>query len=159
MKTVIIIVTTVSTFIVATCFILGQNSKSGNALGLFNGKLQKCPDTPNCVCSEQFNDPEHYIPALALPKRDSKTFWIILKKIIIELNGEIKNENDTYISATFSSTLFGFVDDVEIRMDSDQKTIQLRSASRVGHSDFGVNKKRITLIKKMFMERTSMNYK
>ena len=154
MKTVIITVATVIIFIVAVFFILGQNSKSGSALGLFNGKLQKCPDTPNCVCSEQYNDPEHYIPPLVLSKRDSNTSWTILKKIIRELDGEIQNESDTYISATFSSTLFGFVDDVEIRMDSDQKTIQLRSASRVGHSDFGVNKKRITLIKKMFMERS-----
>ena len=114
------------------------------------------PDKPNCVCSEQNDDTEHYIPPLTLSNRTASSTLKVFKEIIIELKGEIKAANETYLSATFSSFLFGFVDDLEIRIDSKQNVIHFRSASRVGHSDLGANKKRIELLKKLFIEKTQM---
>jgi uncharacterized protein (DUF1499 family) len=57
---------------------------------------------------------------------------------------------DNYIHAEFHSRLFGFVDDVEFSFDDDQKTIHLRSASRTGYYDFGVNRKRMERIRAKF---------
>jgi uncharacterized protein (DUF1499 family) len=48
-----------------------------------------------------------------------------------------------------------FVDDLEIRIDSTQKVIHIRSASRVGYSDMGVNRKRTELLKKLFNNEVS----
>ena len=59
---------------------------------------------------------------------------------------------EDYIAASFSSSLFGFVDDLEIRIDSGSRVIHLRSASRVGTSDLGANSRRIHMIKKSFVE-------
>jgi uncharacterized protein (DUF1499 family) len=56
---------------------------------------------------------------------------------------------DDYIHAEFTSAFFRFVDDVEFYFDSDAKTIHMRSASRIGYSDFGVNRKRLDDIKLM----------
>jgi uncharacterized protein (DUF1499 family) len=66
------------------------------------------------------------------------------------MGGSIQAENENYLAATFSSTIFGFVDDLELRIDPVQKVIHIRSASRVGYSDAGVNRKRIALLRKTY---------
>ena len=155
MKTVLIIISIVVIFVVGSLMVLGNNSQSGVAEGLLNGKLQACPDTPNCLSSEHDDDAEHFIPPLDISDHSSSDALMILKEIIMALKGEIQADNGLYISATFSSALFGFVDDLEIRVDPKQNVIHIRSASRVGRSDFGANKKRIELIKKLYAERTA----
>lgn len=153
MKIALIIITILIMFVVISLIVLGKTSKSGNAAGLFDGKLQKCPDKPNCVCSEQNDDVDHFISPLPISDSYESDSLTVLKDIIGELKGEIQTHNETYISATFSSPLFGFVDDVEMRVDSKQNVIHMRSASRVGHGDLGANRKRVELIKKLFSER------
>ena len=73
------------------------------------------------------------------------------------MGGTIREESDTYLAATFSSAMFGFVDDLEIRVDSSQKVIHIRSASRVGYSDAGVNKKRAEQLKALYKRKVSGN--
>jgi len=63
------------------------------------------------------------------------------------MGGSIQAENDNYLAATFTPSIFRFVDDLEIRFDADRKMIHMRSASRVGYSDRGINKKRIERVK------------
>jgi uncharacterized protein (DUF1499 family) len=70
-----------------------------------------------------------------------------VKHSVLELGGYIKNEQANYLASTFASTLFGFIDDVEIRIDAKQGLVHLRSASRVGYSDLGVNRKRVVALK------------
>jgi len=70
--------------------------------------------------------------------------------IIGEMGGSVQLEKADYLAATFTSSLFRFVDDLELRIDTVQKTIHLRSASRVGHSDLGVNRKRVERLKNAF---------
>lgn len=60
----------------------------------------------------------------------------------------MQEEQPLYFAATFSSAFFGFVDDVEVRIDPQQALIHLRSASRIGYSDFGANRKRLDQLKK-----------
>jgi uncharacterized protein (DUF1499 family) len=55
-----------------------------------------------------------------------------------------------FIQAEFVSAIFGFVDDVEFYFDYDQKLIHLKSASRIGFSDFGTNRRRIETIRKQY---------
>ena len=66
------------------------------------------------------------------------------------MGGSIEDESKDYFASTFSSGIFGFVDDFEIRIDPVKKIIHIRSASRVGHGDMGVNKKRIELLKQLY---------
>ena len=68
-----------------------------------------------------------------------------VKAAITSTGGIITREQPYYISATYTSSIFRFVDDVEIR-DSQDGLIHIRSASRVGYSDRGVNKKRVEAI-------------
>jgi uncharacterized protein (DUF1499 family) len=59
---------------------------------------------------------------------------------------------EDYVHAEFRSRLFGFVDDVEFFFDEDHKTIHLRSASRAGYYDFGMNRRRIERIRAQFSD-------
>jgi uncharacterized protein (DUF1499 family) len=60
------------------------------------------------------------------------------------------NEESGYIHAECTSWLFRFTDDVEFALDDAQKIIQVRSASRVGYSDLGANRKRVETIRRLF---------
>lgn len=120
-------------------FALAQQSKSGAAPGLANGALSPCPSSPNCVSSEAGTPESHAVPALPL------SAWAALPGVIEAEGGDIVATDDAYIAATFRTSLFGFVDDVEFRLGED--AVHVRSASRVGHSDMGANAKRVEALR------------
>lgn len=118
-------------------------------LGVNQGKLLACPDTPNCVCSQaDASDKEHFIDAIATTKAPADAI-ATLKSIIEGMERSTINETtDNYLYAEFSSKLMGFVDDIEFYVDSG--LIQVRSAARLGKSDLGVNRKRVETIREKF---------
>ena len=112
-----------------------------NNLGVNNGKLTPCPGTPNCVNS-QSNDTQSKINPLP-PVSISE-----LKKIVDSMERTtIVESSDNYLYAEFKSKLMGYVDDVEFYLDDQKNVIHVRSASRLGKSDLGVNRKRIEEIR------------
>jgi len=141
MKILFICIAGIALLILAAGFVLGVKSKQSPPLGLVAGHLRPCPTSPNCVSSEAAeNDAEHYIKPL--PIRDGKS-WATMVAAIENLGGHIVVNDDQYLHATFTSALFRYVDDVEARLDVSERVIHLRSASRVGHSDLGVNRRRL----------------
>lgn len=138
---------------VVALFLLGIRSNSGAAPGLVEGRLQRCPDTPNCVSSEFVADAEHSIEPLVYSADQAAQVLPRLKTIIAEMGGNIHEEKTDYLAATFTSSIFRFVDDLEIRIDAGQNRVHLRSASRVGRSDLGANRKRVERLKSSFLAR------
>ncbi len=153
MKITFIIIFLVIIAFIILFFILGKISKSGKAPGLVEGRLSKCPNTPNCVCSDHKSGVNHYMNPIMIPQNPTIDILSLLIATIQEMNGTIQAESDNYLTATFTSAVFGFVDDLEIRIDSAQHVIHLRSASRVGYSDTGVNKKRIKMLRELFYKK------
>jgi len=153
MKTTLIILLILFSSFIIYFFILGHHSKSKHSPGLIDGHLLKCPNTPNCFNTEIKDHTGHYISPIKVAAKTSNSLSI-LKDIVRNMGAIILVENENYFSATFSSSFFGFVDDLEIRMDTENSVIHIRSASRVGRSDMGVNKKRIILIKKSYKKKT-----
>lgn len=130
-------------------FALGFKSQSGQAPGLAQGALQQCPDSPNCVCSEYKNTTYHIEPiSVATEKFEYVTETA--RNIVTEMGGELKILEGDYLAFTFTSKIFRYVDDFEIRLDRDNNTLHLRSASRVGYSDMGVNRKRVEQFRSAF---------
>ncbi|MEM9271930.1 MAG: DUF1499 domain-containing protein [Cyanobacteria bacterium P01_F01_bin.143] len=112
-----------------------------NNLGVTEGKLAACPDSPNCV-SSQSEDPQSKIDPLPYISIGD------LKNIIVNMERTtIIEETDNYLYAEFKTKLMGYVDDVEFYLDSEANVVQVRSASRLGKSDLGVNRKRIEEIR------------
>jgi len=112
-----------------------------------NSILAPCPDKPNCVCSEYKEDIQHFIAPLTISSKKLPRAMEHIKISIKSLGGQIQTENNAYLAATFSSSFFGFIDDVEFRIDAENQLVHIRSAARSGHSDFGVNKKRVNNLK------------
>jgi len=128
-------------------FTLAYISKSKPAPGLISDLLSKCPPTPNCVCSEFKTDNLHYIDPTHYAENQSEVVFKKIKNTLQSMNGKIISANETYIAATFTSSIFGFVDDFEIRLDKERQIIHIRSASRVGRGDMNANNKRATEFK------------
>ena len=115
--------------------------KKPNNLGVKDGKLSACPGTPNCV-SSQSNDAQSQIEPLPMVSMAE------IKKVLQGMErATIVEETDKYLYAEFKSKLMGYVDDVEFYLDSDANVVQVRSASRLGKSDLGVNRKRVEEIR------------
>lgn len=118
-------------------------------IGIDNNALKPCPGSPNCV-SSMAEDPSHHVE----PFRYEGTAKDAKKKLISIIESTkrakvITSENN-YVHAEFTSLLFRFVDDVEFYFDDPTPVIHVRSESRVGYSDFGVNRKRIEKIRQAF---------
>ncbi|MCG6938543.1 MAG: DUF1499 domain-containing protein [Gammaproteobacteria bacterium] len=121
-------------------------------LGVNNNKLAPCPKTPNCV-SSQAHDEEHYIDPVKYAGTQQQAHDRLLRIIESEKRTKILTNQKNYIRVEFTSALFRFVDDVEFYFPNekpDEKIIHVRSASRVGSSDLGVNRKRIERIRSKF---------
>ncbi len=151
------LIATLAVVTVIALFVMGKVSETGQAPGIIDGRLTRCPDKPNCVCSEYRKDAEHFIERLELSEQPAESGTATVRAIITELGGVVKSERADYIAATFTSPLFGFVDDLEIRIDTHEALIHFRSASRVGHGDLGANRKRVELIRTRFQQSHTNN--
>jgi len=123
-------------------------SRPENADGK-TGDLAACPDRPNCVSSLS-DDKEHFIAPLTYEGPMAEASARLLSVLELMKGVKIVSRTDTSIHAEFTSTVSGFVDDVDFRFDAADRRIDLRSASRVGYTDFGVNRKRIEEIRRRF---------
>ena len=147
MKMAVFTVLFVLVLVVAWLFLLAFMSRSGVPLGLKEGRLAPCPDTPNCVCSEVPLSSSAFVEAVEISGYGAEEAWQIVKRVVVEEGGQLQVEDTSYLAATFASKLFGFVDDLELRLDAEHQVIHLRSASRVGHSDMGANRERVARLK------------
>jgi len=115
-------------------------------LGVKNGYLAPCRRTPNCVSSQADpSDREHYIAPLKASMEDVRKAVESLPRTRVVL------AHPNYLYAEFRSRLLGYVDDVEFFFDGS--AIQVRSASRLGRRDFGVNRARIEQLRRMLTQR------
>jgi uncharacterized protein (DUF1499 family) len=114
--------------------------------------LAPCPDSPNCVSSDA-TDPAHYTApfAIILPAREA---WPLIREAVNEIpRTEITSQTDTYLHAECRSAVFRFVDDLELELRPGDGIIAVRSASRKGYSDFGVNRRRVERLREVLLSR------
>lgn len=119
--------------------------------GIRQRRLAPCPSSPNCV-SSMSSDERHRIapipfagPASAAMDRLDGIVRSLPRASVVTATG-------TYLHVEFRSAVFRFVDDVEFLVDESAGLIQVRSASRVGFSDLGVNRRRIEAIRARWSE-------
>ena len=132
-------------------FLMGGLCFAQNAVPSAGGgsPLKACPKSPNCV-SSQAVDPEHTIGPLVYSDSRAEAYTR-LKKVLGEMKRtNIVAEKEDYLHAEATSLIFRFVDDVEFYFPATEKLIHVRSASRVGQSDLGVNRKRVEEIRSRF---------
>ncbi|MEO0539480.1 MAG: DUF1499 domain-containing protein [Cyanobacteria bacterium P01_A01_bin.105] len=111
-------------------------------IGLTEGHLQPCPQTPNCVVSQGADEAHSIMPLRYKTDRETarETLLAILQK---QSRTDVVQQTPDYIAVEFTSRLMGFVDDAEFYFPLDEAVIHVRSAARLGESDLGVNRRRI----------------
>ncbi|MGE0860463.1 MAG: DUF1499 domain-containing protein [Gammaproteobacteria bacterium] len=116
------------------------------ARGVVDGRLAPCDAAPHCVCSDgDPHDAAHYVQPIELPAGDDAQRWRALREVVAMQGGSVLRQDDAYLHASFESTLFGFVDDVEFRLEDSRFAV--RSSSRVGYSDLGANRQRVEALR------------
>ena len=115
-------------------------------LGVHEGKLTPCPSSPNCLVSQNA-DSDHSIAPISYQSDRNTARESLLKVLEVVPRTTIVESTEDYIRVESASRLLGFVDDVEFYLPKDEKTIEVRSASRLGESDLGVNRRRLEQIR------------
>jgi uncharacterized protein (DUF1499 family) len=115
--------------------------------------LAPCPASPNCV-SSLAADAAHHIAPIAFSGDPAQAMRRLRAVIEAMPRTRIVADSGTALRAEFTSRLFRFVDDVDCVVDAPAGVIQVRSASRVGYSDLGANRKRVEAIRAAFAGAT-----
>ena len=135
----------VGMLLLAACW-LGCGGRIPEGLGDDHGMLAPCPKKPNCVSSSA-SDEDHQIAALGI-EGSSEAAWAGLWTTLEDTpRVEIVTSSDYYIHAVYTSLVMGYRDDVEFLLLPSKKEIAVRSASRMGYGDMGVNRERIEEIR------------
>ena len=111
-------------------------------IGVSEDRLAPCPRSPNCVSSFEA-DEQHHIEPLRASLRE-------VEQVLIRLTeANIVSASENYLYAEFTSHIMKYVDDVEFLYDQKAGVTHVRSASRMGYSDLGINRKRIENIREL----------
>lgn len=130
-------------------FLLSLTASQPTNLGVTDGRLAPCPESPNCV-STQAEDHDHWIAPMTY-QGDTETVIETLESIVRQMpRTRVIEKSQNYLSAEFRSAFFQFTDDVEFFVEAESGRIHFRSASRVGRSDLGVNRERMEFIRNQF---------
>jgi uncharacterized protein (DUF1499 family) len=109
-------------------------------------KLPLCPNSPNCVSSQAI-DTGHYIAPFKISGKTEEA-WATLKQTLSKQSRTvIVDETEDTLHAEATSLVFRFVDDINAILDAEAGLIHIRSASRIGYGDFGVNRKRVEALR------------
>ena len=137
--------------VLAAALLSSCSGKKPESLGLAESRLRACPESPNCV-SIAATDEEHSIEAFSLIG-DAEEAWQAARRILAESpRTRIVTEGGNYLHAECTSRIFRFVDDLELQLRPDDGVIAVRSASRIGHSDLGVNRDRVESLRASLAE-------
>ncbi|MBN3873238.1 DUF1499 domain-containing protein [Nostoc sp. JL33] len=132
--------------LISSFILTGATWAASSGLGVDNGHLSSCPASNNCVVSQNADD-KHAIDPIPYHVDHNAAREILLKVLTVVPRTEIVEQTANYIHALSLSRIFKFVDDVEFYLPPNESVIHLRSASRVGESDLGVNRRRVEQIR------------
>lgn len=129
--------------IIVVAFYFNCSSVAG---GVIDSRLVSCPNRPNCVCSYD-HDSEHQIGPIDVSGIEDP-MQTLVELIKTFPRASIVSQKSNYIHVVFRSKVFRFTDDVEFYYAPKEGVVHVRSASRLGYRDFGVNRARIEEIRK-----------
>jgi len=136
----------------ASIFIISCSGKRPTNLGITDSRFTACPSSPNCVSSDA-HDSNHQIPPYRLIAPADEA-WQVTRDLVLKMpRTSIVKQEPGYLHAESSSALMGFVDDFELHLRPAKGIIAIRSASRLGYSDFGVNRNRVETLRSLLISR------
>lgn len=132
--------------------LLSCAGKRPSDLGVSSSGLAACPSSPNCVSSDA-QDSAHRVPPFQLGEAPASAWQAAREQVSRLPRTRIVNETADYLHAECRSAVFGFVDDLELHLRPGEGVIAVRSAARLGYSDFGVNRRRVELLRTRLLHK------
>lgn len=142
------VVAALSLLLVARFVHLSLTAEGPEHMSPSQGPLSPCPDKPNCVSSQATRESQRIDPLL-VEGDPANALALLVSAIENMARAEIVTAGDGYLHAEFKSAIFRFADDLEAVYDPELPGFHVRSASRVGHSDLGANRKRIEALRSL----------
>ncbi|HET8704960.1 MAG TPA: DUF1499 domain-containing protein [Pseudomonadales bacterium] len=140
----------IKTSVVAASVLLASCAGTPSFIGVRDGDLKPCPSSPNCVSTSEVNS--HGVPAFKLVMPPEQAINAIANELRKQSRVTIAVQEPRYLHAEYRSAVFRFVDDVEFYAQDDGN-LAVRSASRLGYSDFGVNRSRVEDLRELFRQK------
>lgn len=137
---------------VVAIMVAARNAESPVPLGVSDGKLAACPDSPNCV-STQATSELHSLAPLPYTIETDRVRSAALEVLQGQPRMTLLREEPTYLHALFRSPTMGFPDDFEIFIDEQARLIHFRAAARMGRGDMGVNRNRAEQVRRELEQR------
>jgi uncharacterized protein (DUF1499 family) len=136
--------------------VLGFWSRRPPELGLVDGHLRRCRSASNCVNTEDTADRRAEAP-FGFTGSPEAALDRLGRAIVSMPGARLCERAPAYLRAEFRSSFFGFVDDVEATVDPAAGVLHLRSASRVGRGDHGINRARVKELRRRYAAAQSSN--
>jgi uncharacterized protein (DUF1499 family) len=121
-------------------------STTTQANQLLAKQLPPCPNSPNCV-STQATDADHLLAPFKIIGNIEDAWTALKQALLSQSRTVITSDSGDTLHAQATSLVFRFVDDIDVVLDAGAKLIHIRSASRVGYGDFGVNRRRVEMLR------------
>ncbi|CAA0081982.1 Uncharacterised protein [BD1-7 clade bacterium] len=150
-RIIILVIIVLVILMVIGLFYVGHQSRQ-MATPSLAASLPECPPTPNCVSSLVGADDSHFIAPVTISDYTPADVIPAASSVIKEMGGQITESSENGLIVTFTSGLLGFVDDMQVRLDPTHQHLEVYSASRVGHSDLGVNRKRVERFRALLIQ-------
>jgi uncharacterized protein (DUF1499 family) len=120
----------------------------GGSLPASIGDFAPCPESPHCVSTKSSREEQGIQPFKYLISKETAKQGLL--EIVRKMPGaEVKINREYFVHSEFTSSVMGFVDDVEFYFE-EGGVINFRSSSRIGYYDFDTNRKRMEEIRKQF---------
>ncbi len=149
MKWLLLAVAVLAVGFVVVFAVLAVLSQRPPELGLRDGHLLPCRYRSNCVSTEDIVNPRPEAP-FAVRGDPEAALERLARIIAAQPRARVIARRPGYLRAEFRSRLFQFVDDLEARVDAGAGALQVRSGSRVGRGDHGVNRARVQALRRLF---------
>lgn len=114
------------------------------------GKFVDCPTSPNCVSSDSTSD-EHRVAAFPINPEATDVWQAVIAAVQAMPRTTVVTDQNNYLHAECRSALMGYVDDLQLQLRPEQGEIAVYSASRLGYSDLGVNRKRVNQLREQLL--------
>ena len=148
-------------FLPVLVLVAGQTGLLGGQrpeLGVLDGRLQPPSPTPNSVSSQTHLHPGHpqaayaAVEPLPLKAAGAAESLRVLTGVLQAMPGvTVVAQKDNYLRAQAQTRWLKFIDDLEFWIDPQHARIEVRSASRLGRKDFGVNRARLEAIRAAYL--------
>lgn len=149
LKAVFWTVIVLAALIVGLGFAAARKSAGMVAETVTDGIVPPCSSSQNCVTSEVDSQHSAYIKPI-----EAQLTIKQLEAHLKALGGQITSTSESLTQAEFRTRLFGFTDDMVVKLDQNEKLLRIRSSSRVGRSDFGANRERVEALRQLIRSQT-----